>query len=118
MTFNIVAMICIAGMSPADCGPEPGFSRDKVIIGKVSNEIDALDSPSRCWEESAPSKTSRKASSSRSCASGTADRCSWTSAASRLPWPERPKPLSPPQNGGPPPALPALPPNTGPTDDH
>ena len=42
MTFNIVAMICIAGMSPADCGPEPGFSRDKVIIGKVSNEIECL----------------------------------------------------------------------------
>jgi hypothetical protein len=39
MTFNIVAMICIAGMSPQDCGPEPGFSRDKEIIGQVSNEL-------------------------------------------------------------------------------
>ena len=39
MTFNIVAMICIAGMSPADCGPEPGFSRDVAVIGQVSNEI-------------------------------------------------------------------------------
>jgi hypothetical protein len=42
MTFNIVAMICVAGMSPADCGPEPGFSRDKVIVGAVSNEIECL----------------------------------------------------------------------------
>ncbi len=39
MTFNIVAMICGAGMSPAECGPEPGFSRDVAIIGQVSNEI-------------------------------------------------------------------------------
>ena len=42
MTFSIVAMICIAGMQPQDCGPEPGFSRDKVIIGNVSNEIECL----------------------------------------------------------------------------
>ena len=39
MTFNIVAMICVAGMSPAECGPEPGFSRDVAVIGQVSNEI-------------------------------------------------------------------------------
>src|SRR5271154_1372107 len=39
MTFNIVAMICVAGMSPADCGPEPGFSRDVAVIGAVSNEL-------------------------------------------------------------------------------
>jgi len=39
MTFDILAMICVAGMSPADCGPEPGFSRDVAVIGKVSNEI-------------------------------------------------------------------------------
>lgn len=39
MTFNIVAMICVAGMSPADCGPEPEFSRDVAIIGQVSNEL-------------------------------------------------------------------------------
>jgi hypothetical protein len=39
MTFNIVAMICVAGMSPADCGPEPGFSRDVAVIGQVSNEL-------------------------------------------------------------------------------
>jgi hypothetical protein len=39
MTFNIVAMICAAGMNPADCAPEPGFSRDVAIIGSVSNEL-------------------------------------------------------------------------------
>lgn len=39
MTFNIVAMICVAGMSPADCSPLPGFSRDVAIIGQVSNEL-------------------------------------------------------------------------------
>jgi hypothetical protein len=39
MTFNIVAMICVAGMSPADCSPAPGFSRDVAIIGSVSNEL-------------------------------------------------------------------------------
>jgi hypothetical protein len=39
MTFNIVAMICMAGMRPADCGPEPGFSRDVAIIGAVTNEL-------------------------------------------------------------------------------
>jgi hypothetical protein len=26
-------------MSPADCGPQPGFSRDVAIIGSVSNEL-------------------------------------------------------------------------------
>ena len=39
MTFNIVAMICVAGMAPQDCAPEPGFSRDVAIIGSVSNEL-------------------------------------------------------------------------------
>ena len=39
MTFNIVAMICVAGMNPADCSPAPGFSRDVAVIGKVSNEL-------------------------------------------------------------------------------
>ena len=39
MTFNIVAMICVAGMAPQDCAPEPGFSRDVAIIGQVSNEL-------------------------------------------------------------------------------
>ena len=39
MTFNIVAMICVAGMAPQDCAPEPGFSRDVAIIGAVSNEL-------------------------------------------------------------------------------
>jgi hypothetical protein len=39
MTFNIVAMICVAGMAPHDCSPAPGFSRDTAIIGQVSNEI-------------------------------------------------------------------------------
>jgi hypothetical protein len=39
MTFAIVAMICVAGMSPADGGPAPGFSRSVAIIGSVSNEL-------------------------------------------------------------------------------
>jgi hypothetical protein len=39
MSYNIVAMICAAGMNPADCAPEPGFSRDVAIIGSVSNEL-------------------------------------------------------------------------------
>ena len=39
MTFNIVAMICAAGMNPADCAPEPGLSRDVAIIGSVANEL-------------------------------------------------------------------------------
>ena len=39
MIFNIVAMVCVAGMAPQDCGPAPGFSRDVAIIGKVSNEL-------------------------------------------------------------------------------
>jgi hypothetical protein len=39
MTFNIVAMICVAGMSPTDCGPQLGLSRDVAIIGSVSNEL-------------------------------------------------------------------------------
>lgn len=39
MTFNIVAMICVAGMAPQDCSPLPGFSRDVAIIGQVSNEM-------------------------------------------------------------------------------
>jgi hypothetical protein len=39
MTFNIIAMICVAGTSPVDCGPEPGFSRDVAVIGNVSNEL-------------------------------------------------------------------------------
>jgi hypothetical protein len=39
MTFNIVAMICVAGMAPEDCAPVPGFSRDVAIIGQVSNEL-------------------------------------------------------------------------------
>ena len=39
MTFNIVAMICVAGMQPQDCSPMPGFSRGVAIIGQVSNEI-------------------------------------------------------------------------------
>jgi hypothetical protein len=37
--FQIVAMICLGGMSPQDCGPEPGFSRDVAVIGEVSNEL-------------------------------------------------------------------------------
>ena len=37
--FQIVAMICVAGMAPQDCSPLPGYSRDVAIIGEVSNEI-------------------------------------------------------------------------------
>lgn len=37
--FKIVAMICVAGMSPSDCGPEPGYSRAVAVIGEVSSEI-------------------------------------------------------------------------------
>jgi hypothetical protein len=39
MIFQLVAMICVAGMQPQDCGPEPGYSRDVAIIGDVPNEI-------------------------------------------------------------------------------
>jgi hypothetical protein len=39
MTFNIVAMICVAGMSRADCAPVPGYSRSFTKIGEVSNEL-------------------------------------------------------------------------------
>ena len=54
MTFNIVAMICVAGMSPADCGPEPGFSRDVAIIGQVSNELWCLGEAQMDAAKSAP----------------------------------------------------------------
>lgn len=40
MTFNIVAMICVAGMAPQDCAPVPGFSRTHSIIGEAPNEIE------------------------------------------------------------------------------
>jgi hypothetical protein len=33
MTFNIVAMICVAGMAPQACAPARGFSRDIAILG-------------------------------------------------------------------------------------
>ncbi len=39
MIFQIVAMICVAGMQPQDCAPEVGYSRDVAIIGEVPNEI-------------------------------------------------------------------------------
>ena len=39
MLYQIVAMICVAGMQPRDCGPEPGYSRDVAIIGEVKSEI-------------------------------------------------------------------------------
>jgi hypothetical protein len=54
MTFNIVAMICIAGMSPAECGPEPGFSRDVAVIGQVSNELWCLGEAQMDAAKSAP----------------------------------------------------------------
>jgi hypothetical protein len=37
--FQIVAMVCVAGMAPQDCSPLPGFSRDVAVIGEVSNEL-------------------------------------------------------------------------------
>lgn len=37
--FQIVAMICVAGMQPQDCAPEVGHSRDVAIVGEVTNEI-------------------------------------------------------------------------------
>ena len=54
MTFNIVAMICIAGMSPADCSPLPGFSRDVAVIGQVSNELWCLGEAQMDAATSAP----------------------------------------------------------------
>ena len=54
MTFNIVAMICVAGMSPADCGPEPGFSRDVAIIRQVSNELWCVVEAQQDLAKSAP----------------------------------------------------------------
>ena len=54
MTFNIIAMICVAGMSPADCGPEPGFSRDVAVIGQVSNELGCLTEAQMDAAKSAP----------------------------------------------------------------
>jgi hypothetical protein len=53
MTFNIIAMICVAGISPIDCGPEPGFSRDVA--------------------KSAPFRNLARGESSKSCASEMAD---------------------------------------------
>jgi len=39
VVFQIVAMICMAGMQPQQCGPEPGYSRDVAVIGEVQNEL-------------------------------------------------------------------------------
>ena len=74
MTFNIVAMICVAGMSPADCGPQPGFSRDVAVIGQVSNELWCGVEAQQDLAKSAPFRNLAEASSSKSCASETADR--------------------------------------------
>ena len=54
MTFNILAMICVGGMTPADCGPEPGFSRSVAIIGQVSNEIWCATEAQQDLAKSAP----------------------------------------------------------------
>jgi len=54
MTFNIVAMICVAGMSPQDCNPEPGFSRDVAVIGQVPNEIACAVEAQQDLAKSAP----------------------------------------------------------------
>jgi hypothetical protein len=64
MTFNIVAMICIAGMAPQDCAPEPGFSRDVAIIGAVSNELWCGVEAQRISPRARHSATSGQASSS------------------------------------------------------
>ena len=45
MIFQIVAMICVAGMQPQDCAPEVGYSRDVAIIGEVP-ERDHVQHPS------------------------------------------------------------------------
>ncbi len=39
MVFQIVAMICVAGMQPQDCAPEVGHSRGVAIVGEVQNEM-------------------------------------------------------------------------------
>jgi hypothetical protein len=39
MDFQIVALICVAGMQPQNCTREPGYSRDVAIIGEAPNEI-------------------------------------------------------------------------------
>lgn len=52
--FEIVAMICIAGMAPGDCSPLPGFSRDVAIVGEVSNETYCGISGMRDVAKSAP----------------------------------------------------------------
>lgn len=37
--FQIIGMICVAGMAPQECSPLPGFSRDVAVIGEVANEM-------------------------------------------------------------------------------
>ena len=54
MTFNIVAMICVAGMSHADCSPLPGFSRDVAIIGNVTSEMECARRATFDLAKSAP----------------------------------------------------------------
>jgi hypothetical protein len=39
VVFQIVAMICVAGVQPQDCMPQRGYSRDLAIVGEVPNEI-------------------------------------------------------------------------------
>ena len=48
MTFNIVAMICVAGTAPR-IAAGARLSRE-VITARSPMRSNALDSPSRCWE--------------------------------------------------------------------
>lgn len=38
--IDIVAMVCIAGMSQFDCGPMPGFSRSVATVGQASSDFE------------------------------------------------------------------------------
>jgi hypothetical protein len=44
MSFNIVAMICVAGMQPQDCSPTPGYSRDNELWCGVEAQQDLAKS--------------------------------------------------------------------------
>ena len=54
MTFNIVAMVCVASMSHSDCSPLPGYSRDVAIIGNAPNEMECARRATFDLAKSAP----------------------------------------------------------------
>lgn len=54
MSFQILAMICVAGMAPQECSPLPGYSRDVAIIGQVNNELWCLGEAQMDLAKSAP----------------------------------------------------------------